>query len=640
MSSPIARAPQRASERAPAAANGRSTAAAEGAYQARRLRFAAEAARLGARSRALSWARLVTGGTAVAAFLAMVTTASRDPTPWAIAGAAGLVVFVGLVVVHDRVIRRERRWQGLVTVQDEELARLDRRWEALPVPRAEAPAEHRGLARDLQLFGHGSLLHLLGGGASPPGRATLARWLVEPAPPDGIAGRQDAVAALAPALDLRHDLALEGARLAALAPDVEPFLAWAEGDPWLLRRPWLLWAARLLPAAGWAAAAGAWLGPVPTAVPMGLFGACLLLANLLAGRLEEGHQRVAAREREMGSYATALGLLFSPLADAVEERVRERLRAGLGERGTPAHEHLARLQRHLDLADARRSGSLRFVLDTLFLWEMHTLWLLERWQVGPGRQVRGWLASLGELDALAALAGLRYGEPAWSFPRLDREADGFAAAALGHPLLPADRRVANDVTIGPRGTVLLVTGSNMAGKSTLLRAVGLNAVLAQAGGPVCAASLVLPPLDLATSVLVEDSLTEGLSFFMAEVLRVRDVVAAAERGHARGRPVLYLLDEILRGTNSADRRVAVREVLARLLELGAIGAVSTHDLALAEEQVLAAALVPVHFRETLHPGAAPGEPAMSFDYLLRPGIAPTANALQLMAMFGLAPRGD
>jgi DNA mismatch repair ATPase MutS len=213
-------------------------------------------------------------------------------------------------------------------------------------------------------------------------------------------------------------------------------------------------------------------------------------------------------------------------------------------------------------------------------------------------------------------------------PREDR----FAARALGHPLIPEDRRVPNDVEIGPPGTVLLVTGSNMSGKSTLLRAIGINAVLAQAGGPVCAAALRMPPVELATSILVEDSLAGGVSFFMAELLRIRGVVEAADRTHAEGRILLYLLDEVLRGTNSSERQVAVRRVLLHLLRQGALGAVSSHDLELAEITELKAASRPVHFQETLHPG---GETAMTFDYTMRPGIATTTNALALMELVGL-----
>jgi DNA mismatch repair ATPase MutS len=214
--------------------------------------------------------------------------------------------------------------------------------------------------------------------------------------------------------------------------------------------------------------------------------------------------------------------------------------------------------------------------------------------------------------------------------------DRYAARALGHPLIRADRRVTNDVEIGPAGSFLLVTGSNMSGKSTLLRSIGLDAVLAQAGGPVCAEALRMPPVELATSILVEDSLAGGVSFFMAELLRIRGVVEAADRCHAEGRVLLYLLDEILRGTNSSERQVAVRRVVLHLLRGGAIGAISSHDLQVAEIPELQAASRPVHFRETLHPG---GETAMTFDYKMRPGIATTTNALALMELVGL-PRED
>ncbi|HVS01384.1 MAG TPA: DNA mismatch repair protein MutS [Thermoanaerobaculia bacterium] len=602
---------------------------------ARRQRFAAAAAVEARRSLRLSWARFVSGGTAVAGLFGVLATAGGDPRPWAWMAGGAAAVFAALVLLHERVVRAERRWQQLVTIQEEALARRERRWRDLPVPAAAAPPEHRDLARDLQLFGPASLLQLLGSAQSPPGRATLSRWLVEPASAADVAGRQQAVVALAPALELRQSLELAGRELAALDPDVEPFLAWAEGEPRLAQRPVLLWTARLLPLAAWSTAAAAFAGILPAAVPLALFTATFAVANLVAPWLEEGHDRVAAREREMAAYAAALGVLWSPPAAAVEAPVLAPLRTELSAAGVPAPRRLGVLQRRLDLADARRSGLLRLLLGTLLLWDVHTLSMLERWQAHSGRHVRRWLQVLGELEALAALAGLSFLEPEWCFPRLEPQADRLRAEALAHPLLPPDQRVANDVTVGPAGTFLLVTGSNMSGKSTLLRAIGVDVVLAQAGGPVCARSLRLPPLRPATSILVEDSLAEGVSFFMAEVLRVRQVVEAAEAAEHEGRRLLYLLDEVLRGTNSADRRVAVREVVARLLRRGALGAISTHDLGLAEEQALRQAAVAVHFRETLHPGAGPGEPAMTFDYRLRPGLAPTANALRLLEMFGL-----
>ena len=604
-------------------------------YQARRDRFAAEESRLESRSLLFSGARLVTATAGLALFLAVIVRASVDPAPWLWGLVATVVGFVGLVVVHERVVREKDRWRERREIQEEGLARLDRRWDDLPIPAAAPPASRRALSRDLQLFGRASLFHLLGT-QSPPGREALARWLLEPASPEAVESRQRVARALVPALGFRHELALEGRRLADLAPEVEPFLAWAEGRGWLRRRPAWVWTSRLLPASAWTAAALAALGLAPVQLPLVLFTLSFGVANLVARKVEVEHDRVAAREREMEAYAAALSLLWSPEAEAVDPLTLDDLRHDLEADGESAPQHLRRLQRLTDLADARRSGALRFVLGTLFLWDLHTLWWLERWQARVGLGARRWLERLGELEAASAFAGLAFEEPGWSFPILDPAVDSIEAAGLAHPLLPADRRVANDVSLGPPGSALFVTGSNMSGKSTLLRALGVNLVLAQAGAPVCAGRLTLPPVELATSVLVEDSLEEGLSFFMAEVLRVRDVVAAGEEAARQGRRLVFLLDEILRGTNSADRRVAVREVLQRLLDLGAIGAVSTHDLGLAEEPELRGVLVPVHFREELHPDADPGEPAMTFDYRLRPGVAPTTNALRLLEMFGLS----
>jgi DNA mismatch repair ATPase MutS len=230
---------------------------------------------------------------------------------------------------------------------------------------------------------------------------------------------------------------------------------------------------------------------------------------------------------------------------------------------------------------------------------------------------------------------LAHDNPAWRFPELDEHADRLTAVALGHPLLPAATRVANDVTVGPPGTLLLVTGSNMSGKSTLLRAIGLNVVLAQAGAPVCAERLTMPLVEVRTSIRLADSLERGVSLFMAELERLKEIVDAA-RETARPRPLLYLLDEILHGTNTAERLIAARAVLGHLVRAGAIGAVTTHDLTLAADGALAAASHPVHFTEQVTTGNGDVASAMTFDYRLRPGLATSTNALKLLALVGLA----
>ena len=622
-----------ASERVPAAE----------LYRTRRAACEEERQRHARVSARFSWARLAVA-TAGGACLVGLLLDAASPHPGWIAGAAGaLAVFVVLLVFHERVVQAERRAAELARINAEALLRLDRNWQELPLPTLpEALQGERRppLARDLDLLGPASLFHLLGTVHTPLGKAALVSWLLAPAPPPEIARRQAAVRELAPRLDLRQRLELAVRPLEKGAPDVEPFLRWAEGEPWLRSRPGLLWLVRGL---ALLSSASALLGLC------GLFGAplfgievrlwwivLLVLVNLIVTRLHEERlestfHQVAAREREFQLYAGALGVLAGQAFTS--ERLRQ-VDAALTSEGRPAAGWMDLLHRRVVLSDTRRAGIVHFPLQTLALWDFHMVDLLERWQQASGRRARAWLDALGDCEALAALAGLAHDNPGWADPEVAETLPPvYAARGLGHPLLPAGIRVTNDVELGPPGTFLLVTGSNMSGKSTLLRAIGVNAVLAQAGGPVCAAALSMPPLDLATVILVEDSLADGVSFFLAELHRIRGVVDAADRSHAAGRTLLYLLDEILRGTNSAERQVAVRRVLLHLLAQGAIGAVSTHDLQLAEIAELRAASHPVHFRESFR---QTGEgPQMTFDYLMRPGVAQTVNALKLLEMVGL-----
>jgi MutS domain V len=603
----------------------------EAAYRELRKLYQGEEQRLERRSRALSRGRLLTFGVGVAGVVAVVAQAAAPGAPAPAVAAAGFGLFGLLAAAHARVLARQREAAELVRINDEALARLARSWGALPLPAPPSGAAAEPLARDLDLFGSASLLHLLGTVHTPPGRTTLARWLLAAAPPEEVGRRQAAVAELCERLALRQELEQRARVCEKAAPDVEPFLAWAEGEPWLLARPALLWGARLLAAIG-VALLIAWLaGLLPFSAWFGAFVVNLLLGHAAGREMAPIFARVDARSAELGGYAGVFAVLGG--ARFATPLLGEQLAATAGG-GEPAHRAMERLARRVVLADLRHSGLLHAALQGLVLWDFHALWLLERWQVGPGRHVRRWLDALGVIEALAALGTLAFDEPGWAFPEVATEAPpAFAAEGLGHPLLPPSQRVVNDVTLGPPGSFLFVTGSNMSGKSTLLRAIGLNAVLAQAGGPVCAAALTLPPLALGTSILVEDSLARGVSFFMAELERLKAIVDAADGQRREGGPrLLFLLDEVLRGTNATERRIAVERVLAHLIAAGAIGAVSTHDLGLAEAPALAAAARPVHFRETLHPG---GHPPMTFDYRLRPGLAPTTNALKLLEMVGL-----
>jgi hypothetical protein len=272
--------------------------------------------------------------------------------------------------------------------------------------------------------------------------------------------------------------------------------------------------------------------------------------------------RAGAGQRALSRYAGLLEhAVGAPHSSERLASVRKRLSDG--ERLAPAC--MRQLNRIIGFAELRSgAGIFHFLIQALTLWDFHVAFALDRWRGRVGRHVRPWIQASGELDALSSLANVARDNPSWCTPQF-HSAKELVAVDLGHPLLPDDRRIPNDVEIGPPGSVLLITGSNMSGKSTLLRAVGMNVVLAQAGAPACATSLRLPLCDLQASLRVQDSLELGLSYFMAALARLKGIVDAAE--HERGnRVLLYLLDEILQGTNSVERSVAVRGVVRHLIE--------------------------------------------------------------------------
>ena len=306
------------------------------------------------------------------------------------------------------------------------------------------------------------------------------------------------------------------------------------------------------------------------------------------------------------------------------------LHARLSATGLPASHEVRRLSRLVDLLTSRRN---QFFAPVAFLvfWATHLSWAVDRWRLSVGASVPGWLEALGEIEALASLGGYTAEHPDHVFPELAGGGPRLSGRAVAHPLLPADGAVGNDLELGADAPALwLVSGSNMSGKSTWLRAVGTNVVLAQAGAPVRAAEFTLTPLLPAGTLRVQDSLQAGRSRFFAEITKLRQIVDAARRGAEGGPVTLFLLDELLAGTNSHDRRHGAEGVLRGLLDLGAVGLATTHDLALT---ALAVALAPraanVHFADRFDGGG------LEFDYRLRPGVVGTSNALALMRSVGL-----
>ena len=552
---------------------------------------------------------------------------------WALLALVALPLagFVASYLHHGRINRRRDHAAALWQINNEGLRRLWRDWAKLPLPETvPASGAARNLATDLDLLGHASLQHLLGTTSTPVGHATLQQWLLQPASPDVIVRRQAAVRELAPRIDLRDAVAEQGRMMKGAQPRYEQLLGWAEREPWLERRPWLLLLAWLVPLLTFGPLVAEYVGFIAT--PLWLVGPVIGLAvtAMFGSVTSETIDQVAERQSVFRGYADMFRLFAVEQFTAPE---LQRLQAALSAGNLDAAEQMRRLARLMPLADIR-GWMFFFLIQITTLWDIHLLWLLERWQRVAGKQARAWLHALSEFEALCALATLAHDHPEWSFPEIIvTETPMLQARAIGHPLLPPERCVRNDVLVGPLGTFLLVTGSNMSGKSTLLRALGMNIVLAQAGGPVCAAVLRLPPTTLATSIRVQDSLEAGVSYFMAELQRLKSVVDAAEHARTTGCVLFFLLDEILHGTNTVERQIAARQIISYLLELDAIGAVSTHDLTLADSPELAERSTTVHFTETLT--RENGLPQLHFDYRLRPGLATSTNALALVEIVGL-----
>ena len=575
-------------------------------------------------------------------------------------------LFLGLVVVHGRLKQGSARFARWIAIKDTHRARQRLDWNALPAPRDYAqPADHP-FAGDLDLVGRHSLLRLLDTTVSTRGRALLAEWLLAPPPsPEAVAARQRLVRELVqrPLLRDRVILAADAAPDAvesetiahALAGSAAPRLA-----PWLALQSILagltalgvvwefgfggprLWSYTLLAYALLYLLLSGSIAPI--------FGAALEL-NTQLERLWRVLRRLESRRDAGAAELTALCAPFrSPAARPSQ--------------------HLRRLSRIVSALSVKAHPLVHLGVNILGPWDLYFAHRYTAARRAIAASVPAWLEALAQFEAAAALARFSDLNPGYPFPEILPAAavPKLAAEALGHPLIPHDRRVLNDFSLAGRGAIGLVTGSNMSGKSTFLRTIGINACLALAGAPVCARSFALPPVQVWCSVRIQDDLEEGLSYFYAEVRRLRRILDAASigitatpgvspgvaegfegaggsRGAGRGGAaapnvhpaaaegprsnVLFLIDEIFKGTNNRERLIGSEAYLRALTHGDGFGLVTTHDLELTALAAANPTIVNLHFQETITAGR------LTFDYRLRPGPCPTTNALRIMALEGL-----
>jgi hypothetical protein len=568
------------------------------------------------RERLLSNARLAVF--ALAAVLAWLAFGSRQLWPGWVLPAA--VAFVVLLWIHDRTIARRRRCERTLDFYERGLARLEERWAGSGNTGERHRPDGHPYADDLDVFGHGSFFELLCTARTAAGESLLARWLLEPADAATARARQAAVRELAPRLPLRVDLWLLGEEVGGQVAE-QALVDWGRAPRALPTGPWHAVAAGLstLTVACALAAVFTGVGAIPLLVALGLQGG---FAAWLRPRVREVIAAVEAPSHDLMVLSGLLGRIER------EHFASERLvalRGALDTGGEMPSERIAELRRLIDLLDARRNQFFA-PIGALLCWGTQIGLALERWRARCGAAFGPWIEVAAEIEVLCALSGHAYEHPEDTYPEIVDDGPVFEGRALGHPLIPEADCVRNDLSLGGPLRALMMSGSNMSGKSTMLRTVGTAVVLAGTGLPVRARSLRLSPMQVAASIRISDSLQQGASHFFAEIKRLRLVVDLTEGP----RPVLFLLDEVLHGTNSHDRRIGAEAVVKGLIERGAIGIVTTHDLALARiADELAPAIENVHFEDHLEDGR------MRFDYTLRPGVVTRSNALELMRSVGL-----
>jgi hypothetical protein len=562
----------------------------------------------------ISWARLALVGLAIAILVARGSAGA----PWLV---VPLLIFIPLAFYHGRVLNRRDRAARAASFYERGLARLENNWagSGSTGDRFRDPAHL--YADDLDLFGRGSVFELLATTRTSGGETVLANWLLHPAEIDVVKERQQAVEELAPRLDLREDISVLGPEVQS-GVRTEDLQAWATAPP-LLVQMWPRIVAPVLAAITtgliaywiWSGTPPVWL--VPAVAVQSLFAA------FFRTRVHEVAHGVEKREQELEVLADLMERIEH---DAVETPLLERLQSELGATGRSPATEVRRLARLVDFLSSGHNQMFGPIAAVLLLGTQ-LAFAVERWRARCGSAVPRWIAAVAEYEALSALATYRAEHPDDPFPELVEGRLVYEAEQIAHPLLPGDVAVANDVRIGlDHPHLLVVSGSNMSGKSTLLRTVGVNAVLALAGAPVRARRLRLSPVAVGATLRLNDSLQEGRSRFYAEITRIAAIVQLAR---STGR-VLFLCDELLSGTNSHDRLQGATGILKGLLSFGAIGLITTHDLALtAIADEVGGRAMNVHFEDRFE------NDVLTFDYLLRPGVVHAGNAIPLMRSVGL-----
>jgi hypothetical protein len=530
-----------------------------------------------------------------------------------------LVLFIAIAVLHAKILRRRACAERAVDFYRNGLARIEDRWIGTGQTGDRIDVDSSLYATDLDLFGPGSLFQLLSLAPTRMGEDTLANWLLTPASNAEILQRQAALSELRNKLDLREDIAILGEDL-KVGVHPQALTQWAEA-PNELSHPWLRWLSLLL-AISAVAAAVIW---AELGTKTAFFAIVIIETSITAALHKQTAKVLHATEHALADLRLLSSLLARIEREHFESPRLQVLKQQISSHHLSGSQAIARLRTIVDHVQSLDNPIMR-ALNVPLLYAVQTAYAAEAWRSAHGAAVRSWLNAIGEFEALLSLSAYTYEHPADPFPELIEGPPCLRAEGLGHPLIPSAKCVRNNISICGETKVLLISGSNMSGKSTLMRAVGINTVLAMAGAPVRAEHMKLTQLHIGASILVNDSLQEGSSRFYAEITRLRHICDLAEENP----PVLFLLDELLQGTNSKDRLIGAEGVVRALLDSGAIGLVSTHDLALTNiGEQSDPRLRNVHLQDEIEDGK------MKFDFKLQDGIVTKSNGIELMRLIGL-----
>jgi len=586
-------------------------------YKSRADEFGAKAERLQKLSNRLSMGRLIAFAGGLILFVALSTVS-------VVAAIAvllvSLILFAWMVIRYGITERQRNYFRHLEEINKLEIRCLDGDFSGYNSGEEYTERDHP-YTYDLDIFGHTSLFQLICRTTSKPASHMLAGYLKQSAPVDEIISRQDAVKELTPMTNWRQELITIGYQNADAGNDPSALLKWLGSDDLFRNRrreKTVIWCLSILALASIALV----IAGFPAILLAPVFTVNFIVYFTRFRKITKLHEQVSRSSDLLRTYSSAIGMIEKETFRAGKLKMLQG--SFMGE--SDASGQVRTLARLVNRLDSRLNVLVSIPLNLLLFTDMRFCLALEEWKGQHAAKIPGWFAAMAEFEALSSLANLAYNNPSWVFPEIVQDFFMFRAVNMGHPLIPEKRRINNDFESSGNGKTVLITGSNMSGKSTFLRTCGINTVLALAGAPVCASSFSLSHVRIHSSMRISDSLEENISSFYAELRRLRSIITEAEKDPR----VFLLLDEILRGTNSDDRFTGSVALIKQLAGYGTVAMVATHDLRLAGlSNDIQVKIDNYHFDVKIS-----GE-ELFFDYKLTPGVCSSFNASLLMKKMGI-----